>query len=145
MEHRLTERLIGYWENLRKADKMPDFTHFNISAIDDIWQQCILFTVQPSAEGKANSLVFSQVGEKVRALYSDDMVGRSFTTSQRHFQAAAIVRKLENVITNPSTLIDIGQFINEQGKIVKYRSCLLPFGRDGKVTHVVVALTWRQY
>lgn len=145
MEHRLTERLIHYWKTISREATVPDFAQFNISAVDDIWQQCILFTVQPWVEGKPHSLSFTKVGEKVRTLYSTDMVGQTFNTSQRHFQGAAIVRKMEDVFTTPSTLIDVGQYINDNGKVVKYRSCLLPFGRDNRITHVVVALTWRTY
>lgn len=145
IEHRLADRLISYWNTLRKDLDIPDFSHFNASAIDDVWQQCVLFTVSPEVEGKPAVLNFYQVGEKVRNIYGRDMIGRSFNTSQRHFQGAAIVRRMEEVMTHPQPLTDVGQFINERSKVVKYRSCLLPFGRDGKVTHVVTGLSWREY
>ena len=144
-EHRLGDRLITYWNTLKKDQKMPDFAHFNASSITDVWQNCVLFTVAPSNDGKPYTLNFQQVGESVRGLYGNDMVGRSFNTSQRHFQGAAIVRRMEEVIVSPCTLSDVGQFVNERSKTVKYRSCLLPFGRDDKVTHVIVGLSWREY
>lgn len=144
-EHRLAERLMGYWHTLRKDQLMPDFGHFNASAIDDIWQQCVLFTVSPEIENKPHVLNFHQIGERVRTLYGNEMVGRSFNTSQRHFAGAAIMRRVEEIISKPSPLNDAGQFINERSKVVKYRSCLLPFGRNGKVSHIIAGLSWREF
>jgi hypothetical protein len=145
VDHRLADRLITYWNGLRKDAPLPDFGHFNASSIADIWQQCVLFTVSPAVENKPFVLNFYQVGDKIKPIYGNDMIGRSFNTAQRHFQGAAIVRRMEETIESPSVLTDVGQFINERSKVVKYRSCLLPFGRDGKVTHVVVGLSWREY
>jgi hypothetical protein len=144
-EHRLSDRLLLYWNGMRKDLPLPDFSHFNASAIADIWQSCVLFTVSPAVENKPFVLNFDQIGDKVRDIYGNEMVGRSFNTAQRHFQGAAIVRRMEETIESPAVLNDVGQFINERSKVVKYRSCLLPFGRDGKVTHVLVGLSWREY
>ena len=145
IEHRLSDRLIAYWNTIRKDEPMPDFGHFNASAISDIWQQCVLFTVSPFVENKPWVLNFYMIGEKLRSIYSNDMVGRSFNTAQRHFQGAAIVRRMEEIIDNPTPLLDAGQFINEKSKVVKYRSCLLPFGRGTKVSHVIIGLSWREF
>lgn len=144
-EHRLADRLITYWNNTRKEAKIPDFAHFNPSSIADIWQQCVLFTVSPEVENKPYVLNFYQVGDQLKGVYGKDMVGRSFNTSQRHFQGAAIVRRMEELISKPAPITDLGQFINEQSRVVKYRSCMLPFGRDGRVTHVLIGLSWREY
>ena len=144
-EHRLSERLTGYCNIIRNELDRPDFGHFNASAIEDIWQQCVLFTVSPEVESKPHVLNFHQIGERARRIYGNDMIGRSFNTSQRHLAGAAIVRRVEEIINNPVPLNDAGQFINERSKVVKYRSCLLPFGRNGKVSHVVAGLSWREF
>lgn len=145
IEHRLAERLTSYWNTLRKDLPMPDFGHFNASSVADIWQQCVLFTVSPEVENKPYVLNFYQIGDRLRSIYGNDMIGRSFNTSQRHFQGAAIVRRVEEIIANPAPANDMGQFINERSKVVKYRSCLLPFGRDGRVTHIITGLSWREF
>ena len=145
IEHRLSERLTGYWNTLRRDLQMPDFGHFNASAIEDIWQQCVLFTVSPEVENKPHVLNFHQIGERVRSIYGNDMLGRSFNTSQRYFAGAAIMRRVEDIIATPTPMNDVGQFINERSKVVKFRSCLLPFGRNGKVSHVVAGLSWREF
>jgi len=142
---RLVDRLTNYWNITRKDQDMPEFSKFNSSAIDDIWQQCVLFTVQPTVDGKVPTLSFYKVGDKVRTVYGQDVVGQMFNPNQNHFQAAAIVRKATELLDNPSPVVDMGQFINADSKVVKYRSCLLPFGRKGKVTHIVAGLSWREF
>lgn len=144
-EQRLGERLLSYWNVLRKDQKMPDFSHFNPSAIDDIWQQCVLFTVSPAVNNKSSALNFYQIGDKLGNIYGANMVGRTFNAGQKHFQGAAIVRRMEQMLENPEPMNDQGQFINEKSKIVKYRSCLLPFGRNGRVTHIITGLSWREF
>lgn len=144
-EHRLPDRLIAYWNTLKRDLPIPDFGHFNPSSVAEIWQNCVLFTVSPAVANKPFVINFFQIGDKLRSIYSSDMLGRSFNTAQHHFQGAAILRRIEETIEKPVPLIDAGQYINERSNLVKYRSCLLPFGRDGKITHVVVGLSWREF
>ena len=144
-EHRLPDRMVNYWNTVRRELPLPDFGHFNASSIADIWQQCILFVVSPMVVNKPYVLNFAHVGDKLRSIYSADMVGRSFNTNQHHFQGAAIIRRIEDAIQHLTPLTDMGQFINDRSKLVKYRSCLLPFGREGKITHVIVGLSWREF
>lgn len=144
VEARLNDRLTSYWNLLRKEEPLPEFVRFNVAAIEDLWSQCVLFTVQPSAPGQPPAVNFYQVGEKVKALYGN-VAGRSMATSQRHFQGATIVQRVGEVIAAPAPLYDEGQFVNDKSKVVKYRSCLLPFGNKDKVTHVVAGLSWREF
>lgn len=145
-EQRLSGRLTQYWENMRKNEVMPSFSHFNKAAIEDVWSQCILFVVMPGVEGKPPSISFYTVGDKVQAIYGQDMTGRILTPAQRNmFQGASIVRKIPEVLSNPVPVTDDGQFVNDQSKVVKYRSCLLPFGNNGKVTHILAGLSWRSF
>ena len=143
--HRLTDRLTSYWTLLKRESVMPEFAQFNLSAISDIWQQCVLFTVQQGTGGAPHSVNFYMLGDQVKNLYGGDMSGRSMYPGMKHFQGAAIVRRVNELIENPQPIYDQGQFVNEKSKIVKYRSCLLPFGKDGKVTHVMAGLSWREF
>lgn len=144
-DHRLTDRLNNYWTLLRKEAPMPEFAQFNLSAISDLWQQCILFTVQPSTGASPQSVSFYMIGEKVKSFYGADMSGRTMYPSMKHFQGASIVRCMDEVIAKPQMIQDEGQFVNERSKVVKYRSCLLPFGKEGRVTHILTGLSWREF
>jgi hypothetical protein len=145
-DHRLTDRLTNYWTLLRKDNVMPEFAQFNRSAISDIWQQCILFTVQPAVAGKPATVNFYMVGESTKSIYSGDMTGHAVSASMKHMQGASIVKRVDEIIAAPQALYDQGQFVNEKSKVVKYRSCLLPFGsKDGRVTHILAGLSWREF
>ena len=144
-EHRLNERLTSYWNNARKDAAMPEFAKFNAGAIEDIWKQCILFVIQPTVDGRTPNVNFYSVGDSIKSVYGSDMTGRSFNPAQKHFQGAAIMQRVNDIMSNPIVVHDSGQFINERSKVVKYRSCRLPFGRNGKVTHIVAGLSWREF
>lgn len=144
-DHRLTDRLHNYWTLLRKESVMPEFGQFNLSAISDIWQQCILFTVQHAVGDTPASVSFYMLGEQAKKIYGSDMSGRTMYPGMKHFQGANIVRRMDDIIAAPQVVYDQGQFVNERSKVVKYRSCLLPFGKDGKVTHILAGLSWREF
>lgn len=144
-EFRLIERLITYWGTIKKSRDLPNINHFNPAAIADLWDNCILFTVVPSGSKGSTLLQFHQVGDRVRQLYENEMVGQIFTTEQRHFAGASIVQRIGESIATHDALTDKGVFVNDRGKVVKYRSCLLPFGTHDKVTHVIVGLSWREF
>jgi hypothetical protein len=143
--NRLTDRLTNYWNIIRKTSSVPEFSHFNPSAIDDIWQQCIIFTIQPQVAGAPPVVNFTRVGEKIRPLYTRDMTGQNVSSGQKHFQGAALIQRIGSVIVQPAPLMDQGQFVNEHHKIVKYRSCLLPFATASRVSHVLVGISWREF
>ena len=144
-EQRLTFRLQAHWDTTRREAVMPEFGQFNVGPISDIWQQCMLFTVQPSAPGAPAAVQFYKIGDGLRKLYSQDPTGMTVTTAQKHFEGAKIVARMADIIDNPRAMVEDGQFVNARGKMVKYRSCLLPFGKDGKVTHIVTGLSWKEF
>lgn len=144
IEQRLTDRLTKYWELLRKEDALPVFGKFNSSAIDDVWGNCVLFTVNPSP-GESVSVTFYRMGDQVKNLYKEDLTGNTLSSKQRMFKGAAIVKRMDEVVKNAQPVYDNGQFVNQDNKIVKFRSCLLPFGKANEVTHVVAGLSWREF
>lgn len=144
-EARLTMRLTTYWDRLRKDQPLPLFSQFNSSAIEDIWKQCLLFVVIPTTGGRSPSLNFSAVGENLSALYARTVIGQVFSPNQRDIPGTNVMKRVDEIMANPVPLMDEGQFISSRGKIIKYRSCLLPFGKDGLVTHIVAGLSWREF
>jgi hypothetical protein len=145
-DQRLIDRLTQYWNSLCRDGAYPEFAQFNASAIEDIWGHCVLFTVTPGGGTRGPGVSFYRIGDKLADLYGQNLVGVSMQAGQRHFQGANIVRRIGEVIEKPSPVTDLGQFVSERGKIVKFRSCMLPFtNHDGMVTHVVAGLSWREF
>lgn len=145
-EHRLTERLLSYWNIIKKEDDVPDFSRFNPSAVTDMWQDCLLLDVQPKAPGATVQCTFHSIGEHLRGIYGTEMLGKTVTAAQRHFPGAVILRQMQSVVDSAVPLLDEGQFMNQNSKKVKFRSCLLPFkGKDNRITHLVIGLSWREF
>lgn len=143
-EKRLTQRLTNYWNSLKKDKAMPPFQKFNPGAIDDVWDHCILLSITESASGK-NSYSYYSMGDKVKKLYDHDVTGERIFSTQKGSRGANIVKRIGEVLQKPDPIFDSGQFLDPNHKVVKFRSCLLPFGQNGHVTHVVVGLSWREF
>lgn len=142
-EKRLTQRLTSYWEKLKKEEEMPSFQTFNPSIIDDVWDYCMLLAVNDNSQNASYS--YSRLGEKVRSLYDNDVSGQAFRPTQKTSQSANIVKRVGELIEKHEPLYDNGQFISPRNKMVKFRSCMLPFGQNGSVTHIIVGLSWREF
>lgn len=144
IEKRLTDRLTKYWELLRQDNSMPVFNKFNTAAIDDVWGHCILFAVNKSNDNE-KTYTFYRMGDKVKQLYKEDLTGNSLKAKQKVIKGAAIIKRIDEVVRNRNPIEDAGQFVNQDNKVVKFRSCLLPFGNDNEVTHIVAGLSWREF
>ncbi len=145
LEKRLDDRLTKYWELLKKDETLPAFGKFNTAAIDDIWDSCVLFSVSKGGSSDNKNYTFHRMGDKVRKLYNEDLTGSSLKPKQKATKGATIVKRIDEVVTQLIPIYDSGQFVSDNQKIVKFRSCLLPFGNDNDVTHVVAGLSWREF
>ena len=143
---RLTDQLVGYWNALREDHPVPDFARFSASAVGDGWPQCILFTLQPAVAEATPGMNFYAMGARAAAVVGGaDLVGKPYRPAASHFQGAAIIQRIGEMLPNPAPLLDSGHFAGEGGKIVKFRSCILPFARGDVVTHVLAGLSWGEF
>lgn len=145
-EQRLTTRLMAYWEQIKGTAEFPAYQQINAAAIDDIWQNCIALQVQPRV-GDTLSYVYVHCGEAVSRALGRDMRGQALTTNMRFFPGAKIIKRLDEVVlgTTPTPLLDDGQFVNDNSKVIKYRACLLACGLNATISHVVIGVSWREF
>lgn len=146
-DKRLTKRLTDYWNTIRKEDILPPIERFNAGALEDVIGQCCIWRVEISHSNvKTPIYTYEYVGSSLKKAVGKDMTGEIFTTRLKNFPAAKIVGKIDTVLETRLPTGDEGQFINESHKIVKYRSCLLPFGyKDGKITNILLGLSWSAF
>jgi len=144
-DNRLTSRLTDYWNRLRKDSPVPKWESFNAPAMEDIWKQCCKWSVDP-AQNDNFIYTYQYVGESVKEALGADPTGKVFTGQFQHLPGARLVKRMDECVKTQTLIFDEGQFPNEKHKIVKYRSCMLPFGiKEGKITHVVLGLSWRAF
>lgn len=145
-EQRLTTRLISYWEQIKGASTYPSYQQLNPSALDEIWDNCLAMQAQPSV-GEKRPYTYVHCGSLISQAIGKDLRGQTMTTNMKFFPGAKIIKRIDEVVAqaSPSPLLDDGQFVNDAGKVVKYRACLLAFGANGVVTHVVIGVSWRAF
>lgn len=145
-EKRLTTRLITYWERTKGSADFPAYQQINPSAIDDIWQNCLALHVQPKSGGMQH-YVYAHCGETVTKALGKNMRGQMLASNMRLFPGARIIKRIDEVVTRTAAtpLLDDGQFVNDNGKVIKYRACLLACGANGIVSHVIIGVSWREF
>lgn len=145
-DKRLTTRLIGYWERIRPAGGVPAFIQLNPSAIDDIWQNCLALQAQPGS-GEMAHYLYVHCGEAVAQAIGKDVRGEVISVKMKFFPGVTILKRIDEVARGKvqSPVLDDGQFVNDKGKVIKYRACLLAFGEKQVVTHVVIGVSWRAF
>ncbi len=144
-DKRLTTRLQVYWESIRKERPMPDIVWFNNAAIHDIWDQCFKLKVEPAGIDKA-VYYYDYMGQSIIEAYGKSLTGQTVHAASKAFPGARIISKIDTLITKPEVLLEEGSFVNTQNKVVKFRSCLLPFGKeDGQLTHVIGGVSWKAF
>jgi hypothetical protein len=145
---RLTSRLIGLWKRLGDDEQMPDFSKLNVSNIDELWQNCMVLIPLPHSgtSRTQTALKMYHIGRKLREVIGNAAVGNYIIARAQQFAGNKIIQRVDEVINQPQPVEESGQFVNDRHKIVKYRSCLLPFGNPQQgVTHVLVGLSWREF
>lgn len=137
---------MDYWNKLRRDLPLPQWEKFNIAALQDIWGQCCVWRVDISATGHGNQYTYEYVGSNAQEALGTNLTGVVFASHLQKFPAARITERIEETVLSLAPIMDEGSFVNQKNKVVKYRSCLLPFGTiKGKVTHVILGLSWRTF
>jgi len=146
-DKRLTKRLQVYWDSLRKDSPLPKFERFNGSALADVIGNCCWWSAEISTNSldKKHRYTFLYMGSSIKEAVGKDMTGEILSSKIANFPATKIVTKMDLVMEQKIPMEDEGQFINDKHKIVKYRSCLLPFGNEDRVTNVLLGLSWSAF
>lgn len=143
LEQRLTGRLMTYWDVVRKSNKIPEITQFNIDPVKDLWDHCFMVSVDTR---NGTHYRYEYVGDLITETYGEDMTGRELSTKAQQFPGALIYNKLNEIARGQAPTEDNGHFMTGSGKMIKYRACFLPFGSEKRgLTHIVVGLSFRQF
>ncbi len=144
-EKRLSHRLVHYWHQLKgDRDELPDINTFNHHAVEDLWPACLRVVITKS--GEHNLYKYEFIGEDIKRIYGKDLTGQQVTSTIRVLPGASVLSALDTPEPLSEPALEQGQFINEDHKVVKYRSCVLPFGNQNlPVSHAIIGLSWRTF
>lgn len=128
-ERRLTLRLLGYWERLRRGRLMPTENDINPEDIDDLWDYCFLVQVRDMTKEDYNyTYLGNAIVEAYRAGLSEDEPAGMISPA-----AGKMAPNYAKILETKQPIMQEGEFANLRGQTVKFRQCLLPLGHDDVV------------
>jgi hypothetical protein len=126
-EKRLTSRLLTYWTSLCDVgETIPHTGKYNASSISDVTPFCCQIRVQFEDGGNPH-FFYEAVGRSIRELIGRDPSGQPILPGSSATLEGRIIKDLTACLGEAKPTYDEGQFFNNQSKVVKYRSCNLPF------------------
>lgn len=144
-ERRLIKVLVNYWERARKGAPMPVYASFNSGVLGEVWDSCLCVELQRgSIEHKHYK--FIHAGRNVIGAYGKDPTGDMVSPKIKTVPGAKIIERLDDCVDSAIPVVEQGQFVNDSSKVVKYRSCMIPFSSSqGGVSHILIGLSWREF
>jgi hypothetical protein len=143
LHHRYHELLLGYWNRLRGDRAFPRENEINPEAIADIWSYCFLISVDEVTSRLGYR--YSYLGKDLVAAYGDEVNFPEITSRLLSSTGSSMMQKLNDVLQRRQPVVDESEFTNIQNVKVKYRSCMLPLGDNGCVTHILGCMRWKMY
>ena len=124
-EHRLSIRLLDYWDNIRGTRLFPSETLIDYEAILNLWDSCYL--IQVNDLNNRNKVDFTYLGKNIIESYhtnlsEGDMVDLISPKSSR------IMQHFQLVIEEKKPVLQSGEFLSRKGNNIKFRQCMLPLG-----------------
>lgn len=140
-ERRLNLRLLRYWQEKRKTNRMPRESDIDPEILGADWEFC--FVLQARDIANTSDYNFLYLGDKILKAYFDDDVDQhnEFSAGPNAFQLS---KHFAKVVESKSPVLDEGQFQTLHGRKVLYRQVLLPLGTPhGKVEAIFGGMNYK--
>jgi len=133
-ERRLNMRLMAFWWDKRADRRFPSVEDFDPQELSDVWTHC--FTLYPQDPFEQSA--FRYVGDTIAAV--SGISGAEITVDKLGENSLLdhATRIVGEVLTQQVPVIRSGEFVNEEGETVMYRSILLPLSQDQATIDCVV-------
>ncbi|KKB96778.1 hypothetical protein SZ25_00127 [Candidatus Arcanobacter lacustris] len=146
MDKRLSNNLLTYWNKIKEnQDMMPHIDSLDVKypLINEIWNKCLLATI---TDLTSMTLKYEYIGTEIIELFGNNCDTISKDRSNLSYNPMTKIlgkTRAINFIKKPRAITDNGTYELMDGKIIKYRSCLLPFGKNNELDHLVIGITWK--
>ena len=143
MHHRSHEILQDYWDKIRGDKLMPTEGEIDPDELGDIWPSCFLICIDDVT--RRVGYRYSYMGDKLIEAYGDDISNPEVAERLISTGSLPIIKKFDEVILEQKPIIDESEFVNLKGLNIRYRTCILPLGQAGKITHLLGCMRWKLY
>ncbi len=143
-ELRYHERLQDYWDRIRGDRRFPAESEINPDDLPDIWPSCFLVSIDNVT--RRHGYRYSYLGESLMEAYGDDLSNPDVAHRLVSAVDAPMVHKFDEVLRTGDVVIDESEFVNLKRLNIRYRTCLLPLGPEGRaITHIIGCMRWKMY
>jgi len=133
-ERRLNMRLMAFWWDKRADRRFPSVEDFDPQELNDVWTHC--FTLHPKDPFEQSA--FHYVGDSIAAASGLSSAQITVDKLGENSLLDHATRNVGEVVTQRVPVIRSGEFVNEDGETVMYRSILLPLSQDQATIDCVV-------
>jgi len=141
LEHRSHQRLRTYWEGLKGGRPFPREDEIDPDTLRDIWDSCFLISIDDVTHRLGYR--YSYLGKDLILAYGDDVKDPNIAMQMLSTVSAPMVQKFDEVREKKTPVVDEAEFVNLKHFNIRYRTCILPLGRDGEITHLIGCMRWK--
>ncbi len=136
--NRLTDILLDYWEEVRGDRRYPPFDEFDKKKLGSVWDNVFIISVTYLTGGTHPVFHNEYIGKNLDHEWLKNNSGK-YVRELVVGMLDSVYEKYNNIINGCEPLYEENAFQNKEGKALKYRQVLLPFGDHdaGEVTHIV--------
>ncbi len=127
-------RLMAFWWDKRADRRFPSAKDFDPQELSAVWTHC--FTLHPQEPCEQSA--FHHVGETIAAMSGIGGAEITVGAISENSLLDHATRNVGEVLTRQVPVIRSGEFVNEEGQNVMYRSILLPLSQDQDTIDCVV-------
>lgn len=126
-DRRITNVITKHWEDVRGNKLMPSEIDLDPEVLDGVLDNCFLIRTEELLQAGSHKYVY--IGKNILEAYGSDE-----TTPKDYHDVDPLSHKdkFEEVIKTLKPVVQEGEFINKDGKLVKFRQCLIPLAQDGR-------------
>ena len=133
-ERRLNMRLMAFWWDKRADRRFPSVKDFDPQELSDVWTHC--FTLQP--QDPCEQSAFYYVGDTIAEMSGLGSAEITVDEIGENTLLGHATRNVGEVLAQQVPVVRSGEFVNEDGETVMYRSILLPLSQDQATIDCVV-------
>ncbi|MCI5050430.1 MAG: PAS domain-containing protein [Rickettsiales bacterium] len=142
---RINEFLMEYWVQKKGDRAFPLESEMDPSEMDDIWDSCFLVRIEDIEGAKYK---YSYLGESLVEAYGDDIGNKEICEKLIYPTSMSLIHKFDEVVNTKQPVNEDSEFTNTKGMLIKFRSSMLPLGKDDapdEVAFIIGGMKWKAY
>lgn len=145
---RINERLLSYWEKKRGSKLFPLESDIDPGELKSLWDSCFLVQVVEEATDEAGSeFKYIYLGQALVDAYGDDLGNKEVCEKLVYPSNMSLIHRFQEIIRDKKPVTEDSEFKNINGMLIKFRSCLLPLGKDDQshVAYIIGGMKWKAF